>query len=1101
MCKNIRNVCIIAHVDHGKTTLADYLLASNNILSNKSAGTIRYLDSREDEQYRLITMKSSAVALNFKYEEEIKLEAEDGDYLINLIDSPGHVDFTFEVISSLRISDGALLLVDVAEGIGDQTRKVLQHAFKERLKIILVLNKMDRLILELGFDVKEAYIHITKLIEQINVVVHQLIQEEIHELMLEDIEIDEQYQDEREKTLEFSFLNGNIIFTSCLHGWCLDITGGNMLKSISAKLDLPWNSKTRSNLQKAISCNFYYNSKTKKVSSTVTKKDQPTMMEQFILDPIWNIYQNIFINFNHEKIRKIIQVLKINSSEIECHINEYLKVQNDLNNVKSSNLLAYICRNIMTNWLPLSKSIFERVINYIPDPYKSNKLRFPSIYTELATSKVEYEKLDGLNIIFISKFSACDLTNNRLTKDRLKGNEELNGFVGISRVFYGKIRVGDSLYISNHHNNNSNNKVQVISLFYLIGSDLIPVNQIQNGHIFALCIKEVEDQVNIESNDGIVGKISSLDRTLTLSNYPNFPAFNSLYKSNTNSSLSSIIKVSIEPKRIQDLPLMLRGLELLSRSDPCIEIDTLDTGEYILGCHGEVHLERCISDLQYVFAQIPLSISKPLIAIREGLVNHINSNQVQNFCPHIPFPPWSGSTINQNKEQESNDQHYEIEYPIEKEQGENTAKIPCELASIQINAVPMDRDLTVYIEENLSLILEVINPSNITNESFKHIDKLDEINRILLGKHTPNLSVGTLEFDSYQDFVLIGICVKKGSITLLTSNEKNLKALNWSLKCTYNTNYYPELTTPTQKDVIDLYRKVINGIITGFEIASISGPLCEEPIRGVNFILNELILENFDIEQLLQAKNVENQDFTLHLNNIQKFISLISNQLTTTTKELCRKAFLQRGNVRIYEIYLNLVIYCEQSVLGKVYSVINKRRGNVFNEELKEGTSTFKIEAYIPVIESLGISQELRSKASGNISFNLTFSHWEMLDKDPFPESSMTIEEFEDEGFSKINLLISNSNRCDYNLQFGFDKDASNISENNSNLLGKASMGLNSNNNDDESINNKNSSNFFGNNTNVARMIINSIRQRKGLPTQHKIVMAAEKQRTLNKKK
>lgn len=1100
MCKNIRNVCIIAHVDHGKTTLADYLLASNNILSNKSAGTIRYLDSREDEQYRLITMKSSAVSLKFKYEEEIKLEAEDGDYLINLIDSPGHVDFTYEVISSLRISDGALLLVDVAEGIGDQTRKVLQHAFKERLKIILVLNKMDRLILELGFDVKEAYIHITKLIEQINVIVHQLIQEEIHELMLEDIEIDEQYQDELEKTLVFSFSNGNIIFTSCLHGWCLDITGGNMLKSISTKLDLPWNSKTRSNLQKAISCNFYYNSKTKKVSNTGTKKDQPTMMEQFILDPIWNIYQNIFINFNEEKIRKIIQVLGINSSEIECHISEYLKIQNDLNNVKSSNLLAFICRNIMTNWLPLSKSIFERVINYIPDPNKSNKLRFPSIYTELISSKVEYEKLDDLDIVFISKFSACDLTNNRLTKDRLKGNEELNGFVGISRVFNGNIKVGDSLYVSNHLNNNSNSKVQIISLFYLLGSDLIPVNQVKNGHIFALCLKEIQDEVNIQNNDGIIGRISSLDRTLTLSNYPNFPAFNSLYKSNTNSSLSSIIKVSIEPKRIQDLPLMLRGLELLSRSDPCIEIDTLDTGEYILGCHGEVHLERCISDLQFVFAQIPLSVSKPLIAIREGLVNHINSNQVQNFCPHIPFPPWSGSTTNQNKE-ENNDQQSEFDHSTEKDQDEHTAKIPCELASIQIKAVPMEHDLTEYIEKNLSLILEVVNPSNITNDSYKYIDKLDEINKIILCKNAPNSNVGSLESDHLQDFVLIGIFVKKGSITILTSNEKNLKTLNWSLKCTYNSNYYPELTIPVQKDVIDLYRKVINGIITGFEIASVSGPLCEEPIRGVNFILSELVLDNFDIEQLLKAEHLENQDFTLSFNNIQKSISLISNQLTTTTKELCRKAFLQRGNVRIYEIYLNLVIYCEQSVLGKVYSVINKRRGNVFNEELKEGTSTFKIEAYIPIIESLGISQELRSKASGNISFNLSFSHWELLDEDPFPESSMTMEEFEDEGFSKVNLLISNSNRYDYNLQFGIDKDNSNMSESNNNLLGKASFGLNSSNNDDEPNNNKNSSNNFGNNTNIARMIINSIRQRKGLPTQHKIVMAAEKQRTLNKKK
>ncbi|KAJ1608293.1 elongation factor-like protein [Cryptosporidium canis] len=1094
MCKNIRNVCIIAHVDHGKTTMADYLLASNNILSNKSAGSIRYLDSREDEQYRLITMKSSAVALNFRYEKEIKLVADNGDYLINLIDSPGHVDFTYEVISSLRISDGALLLVDVAEGIGDQTRKVLQHAFKERLRIILVLNKMDRLILELGFDVKEAYAHITKLIEQINVVVHQLIQEEFHELMLEDIQIDEKSQDEREKSLEFSFSNGNIVFTSCLHGWCLDIAGGDILRSISARLDVPWSSKTRSNLYNAICSNFYYNSKTRKVTSTGLKKDQPTMMEQFILEPIWNIYRNIFMEFSQEKIRKILQVLCLHSTDVESHISEYLKVQHDSNNPKGANLLTLICRNIMTSWLPLSNAVFERVINYVPDPNTSNSLRFPYIYSELSTVKC-YKELEDLSIVFISKFSACDLVNKRLTKDRLKGNEELNGFVGISRVFWGEIKTGDVLYVSDHHNS----KVVVVSLFYLLGSDLIPVERVRNGHIFAVCIREIDDESSVQHTDGIIGRISSLDRTLTLSTYPNFPAFNSLYKSDTNSSLSSIIKVSIEPKNIQDLPLMLRGLELLSRSDPCIEIDTSDTGEYIIGCHGEVHLERCISDLQFVFAQVPLFVSKPLIAIREGLVDQVSSGQAhQSFCPHIPFPPWSGNTALQSKEETGQDD--ERCQPAEKEQDESVAKIQCELASVKIIAVPMSNDLIDYIEKNQLLVLEVVSPSNINSELVGSRDRLEEINREIVGYLSLNSDHKNPPSAERQDFSLVGICVKKGSITVLTSNDKNLLALKWSLRHTYDSSYYLETSSPHHKDITDLYRKAINGIITGFEMASTSGPLCEEPIRGVNFVLNELVLEGLSVEEQAVDAKASSPDLDSGLTNIQKSINLISNQLTSTAKELCRRSFLQRGNVRIYEIYLSLVIYCEQSVLGKVYSVINKRRGNVFNEELKEGTSTFKIEAYIPIIESLGISQELRSRASGNISLNMSFSHWELLDEDPFPESSMTMEEFEDEGFSKINLLISNSNRYNYSLQLGFDRDTAGITDTGSNMLGKASMGLGSSNEDDSS-NIKSGSNCCGNNTNIARMIINSIRQRKGLPTQHKIVMAAEKQRTLNRKK
>ena len=87
--KNIRNICILAHVDHGKTTIADCLISSNGIISARLAGKMRYMDSREDEQKRGITMKSSAISLHHTSSE--------GNYLVNLIDSPGHIDFSSEV--------------------------------------------------------------------------------------------------------------------------------------------------------------------------------------------------------------------------------------------------------------------------------------------------------------------------------------------------------------------------------------------------------------------------------------------------------------------------------------------------------------------------------------------------------------------------------------------------------------------------------------------------------------------------------------------------------------------------------------------------------------------------------------------------------------------------------------------------------------------------------------------------------------------------------------------------------------------------------------------------------------------------------------------
>jgi len=157
---NIRNIGIVAHIDHGKTTLSDNLVAASGIINPELAGKVQFMDYYELEQERGITINAANISLVHNYQ--------GNDYLINLIDTPGHVDFGGEVIRAMRAVDGAVIVVDAVEGTMPQTETVIRQALREWVKPVLFINKIDRLVNELQLTPQQMQEKFVKVVSQVN---------------------------------------------------------------------------------------------------------------------------------------------------------------------------------------------------------------------------------------------------------------------------------------------------------------------------------------------------------------------------------------------------------------------------------------------------------------------------------------------------------------------------------------------------------------------------------------------------------------------------------------------------------------------------------------------------------------------------------------------------------------------------------------------------------------------------------------------------------------------------------------------------------------------------------------------------------------------
>lgn len=195
--EQIRNIGTLAHIDHGKTTFSDSLIAEAGMISFEVAGKRRFLDTEEQEQERGITIWSANASMVHKFKDKY--------YLINLIDTPGHVDFGGDVTRATRAIDGSIVLVDAVETVMPQTETVIRQSLRERVKPVLFINKVDRLIKELKLSPEQMQERFQKIIMDVNYLIQKYAEEEYKTKWLVNVE------------------NGSVVFGSALKKWGISI--------------------------------------------------------------------------------------------------------------------------------------------------------------------------------------------------------------------------------------------------------------------------------------------------------------------------------------------------------------------------------------------------------------------------------------------------------------------------------------------------------------------------------------------------------------------------------------------------------------------------------------------------------------------------------------------------------------------------------------------------------------------------------------------------------------------------------------------------------------------------------------------------------------
>ncbi len=1163
----VRCFCVMGHIDHGKTTLTDGLISSNGIISSRLAGKLRYLDSTPDEQLRGITMRSSAISLLYELRNPFKgvrrrviasspslaknsddsknkvaaTPRAEGLYLMNLIDSPGHIDFSSDVSTASRLCDSGIVVVDVIEGVSPQTLAVLRQAWSERMRPLLVLNKLDRLLSELQLTPLEAWLHLTRVVENINAAMATLV---VNEGMgnTENDNLSAAYSIMEERWT-FNPEEGEVIFASALDGWGFSI--GQFSRIWAKKMDAKPGS-----LRQMMWGPHVYHAKTRKVSAWTHGSEQKPMFVSMILDPVWQVYEAAMLR-----------------KDLKCSTSMAEKLDLDIppKELRSADSRGPV-QAIMRRWLPLSEAVLRMVTEMGPSPPEAQSDRIRTLWpcydndrgefeeTKVTTTDIEndvvhgnvnanenchlherFASMEGIRscdvsenapvVAFVSKMIPVDekqivTLNGKPWKTEEHYYEEKNmnsetqigatvppkrhRMVAFARILSGVMTISTPLYVlSKHHtgvfssDSDSNGEpfipssaslISHLALFVMMGEELLPVSRVPAGNI-----------LGIAGLEGHVAKFCTLSSTLYC------PALRPI-----TLQLEPLLRVAVEPEKQKDMVTLEEGLKKLYQADPAVEVSVTARGEHIVACLGELHLEQCVKDLSNTYAEgTKIRVSPPLVQFRESAlcpphIIYYSTSQSSTLPPPPPSVSVATATAADIPGQLKTP-------PWSDEEGLNYADPAsgrvrivtqgCDIA-LTVGCLPLgDKATTALIVATTDVMISLLH-----NNKYYRKEECEESNNQSLtkeGTDTTSRKTATtsgvmpctameqlreileLEGGVQSSDILSFGPRNSGPNTLVqwqhlqievaevdTLNPGPPRVVKDARKNEQQTeqlhHHHHHLLRESSPEFFRVLQVVHNGLITGFQLATGAGPLAGEEMQGMCFFLEHIEItsqclggwSNVDDAAAVESMQENNTTYSdesssaflveaqrqqdqqqLKILHRQSRFGPLSGQLIFASKTACRAAFLCCP-LRLVESFYSCTLQCDQSQLGNMYAVLGRRRGRVTNEDILEGTSLFLLEAVIPVVESFGFANELLKRTSGSATApQLSFSHWEKMTMDPFWRPQ-TEEEREDEGEGG-HLGIVNS----------------------------------------------------------VRKQVDNIRKRKGLSTSDKLIVAAEKQRTMSLKK